>query len=306
MDSTQNSANGVAFIYHRDYYCDIGAHVFPMEKYRLVYERLKNEAGVDESAFFTPETADRETLEAVHTAEYLDDLENLRMTPDTMSSELPISEEIIHAYKLAAGGTCLACERASETGCAVNLTGGFHHAFAARAEGFCYINDIAVAIRYIQKTKGIKRAMVVDCDLHQGNGTAKIFQDDPDVFTFSIHQEHLYPLKQKSDMDIGLDFFTEDEIYLSHLKNNIPDIAKKHKPEIMIYVAGADPFQHDQLGNLMLTKKGLSERDVVLFSLARDMNIPIVPVLAGGYAQQLDDTVDIHFRMCMNALDIFK
>ena len=300
-----NSETGVSFIYHPNYYCDIGAHVFPMEKFRMLYGRLKEDGEIKETAFSTPEPATREMLEAVHTAEYLDDLENLRKTPDTLSSELPISKEIIDAYKLAAGGTSLACEKALLTGCSINLTGGFHHAFADRAEGFCYINDIAVGIRHIQKEKGLTRALVVDCDLHQGNGTAKIFQGDPDVHTFSIHQEHLYPLKQKSDTDIGLEFFTDDKTYLEHLRSTIPDIAECVKPELIIYVAGADPFEYDQLGNLTLSKKGLSERDMVIFGLAQEKNIPLVSLLAGGYAVNVNDTIDIHFRMCMNAVQVF-
>jgi acetoin utilization deacetylase AcuC-like enzyme len=300
-----NDNTGVSFIYHPDYYCDIGAHVFPMEKFRLLYTRLKEEGEIEKTTFFTPEPATREMLAAVHTAEYLDDLDHLRKTPDILSSELPISKEIIDAYKLAAGGTSLACEKALLNGCSINLTGGFHHAFADRAEGFCYLNDIAVGIRHIQKKEGLTRALVVDCDLHQGNGTAKIFQNDPDVFTFSIHQEHLYPLKQKSDTDIGLDFFTEDTTYLEHLRSTIPDIAERVNPELLIYVAGADPFEYDQLGNLTLSKKGLSERDMFIFTLAHENSIPVVSLLAGGYAVNINDTIDIHFRMCMNAVQVF-
>jgi len=292
----------VHFVYHPRYYCDIGPHVFPMEKFRMVFERLKKEAELDDSLFITPEPASREMLEAVHTPAYLDALEELRMTPEIISSELPISREIVDAYKLAAGGTVRACEAALETGCAVNLTGGFHHAFADKAEGFCYINDIAVGIRWMQRKGRIERAFVVDCDLHQGNGTAVIFRNAPEVFTFSIHQEHLYPVKQKSDLDIGLDFFTDDDTYLALLEKHVPRIMDEHGPDLVIYVAGADPYKEDVLGNLALTKEGLSRRDTLIFSAAKERGIPVTAVLAGGYAQRVEDTVDIHFTMCLNAL----
>lgn len=295
----------VYFVYHEDYCCDIGAHVFPMEKFRMIYERLKNEAGVPGSHFVKPEEASREMLELVHTHEYLDDMDGLRTTPAILSSELPISEDIVTSYKLSAGGSVLAFQKAAQSGCAINLGGGFHHAFPSRAEGFCYIHDVAVAVRYMKRNTSLKRFLIIDCDLHQGNGTAVIFQDDPDVFTFSIHQEYLYPKKEKSDLDIGLEVFTDDDTYLGHLNNHIPRIVEEHKPEFIAYIAGADPYINDVLGNLNISKEGLSERDRIIFSIAKKACIPVASALAGGYAQDVEDTVDIQFRLCMNAIEMF-
>ncbi|MFC1582620.1 histone deacetylase [Planctomycetota bacterium] len=295
----------VYFVYHDNYFCDIGTHVFPMQKFRAIRDRLKDEAGVPAEQFLVPEAAGRAMLELVHTDDYLDDLENLRQTAAILASELPISAEIVQAYKLCAGGSALAFEKALDCGCAINLAGGFHHAFPDHGEGFCYIHDIAVAVRHIQATTDIKRFAVIDCDLHQGNGTAVIFQRQPEVFTFSIHQEYLYPKKEHSDLDIGLDLGTDDDTYLNHLRTELPRIVEEHKPQLIAYIAGADPFKEDQLGNLMLTKEGLSQRDRIIFSLAKDNDIPVAVGLAGGYARDVTDTVDIQFKMCLNAIEIF-
>jgi acetoin utilization deacetylase AcuC-like enzyme len=211
-----------------------------------------------------------------------------------MFSELPISREIVEGFKLMAGGTIAAARLALERGLALHLGGGFHHAFADHAEGFCYLNDIAIAIRKMQHEGRIRRAAVIDVDLHQGNGTAHIFLGDAEVFTFSIHQEHLYPEKQESDVDIGLDYFTGDEAFLAELGKVVPERIAEHGPELVVYVAGADPFEHDQLGDLRLTVEGLARRDRLVAEACRRFGWPMATVMAGGYAVDKRDTARIH------------
>jgi acetoin utilization deacetylase AcuC-like enzyme len=247
-----------------------------------------------DQAVHQPEPASREQLLRVHTEAYLSDFENLVPSARILSSELPISEEIVQGFKLMAGGTILAARLALDEGCAFHIGGGFHHAFADRAEGFCYINDIAVAIRAMMSEGRIRRAAVIDVDLHQGNGTARIFQDDPAVFTFSIHQELLYPFKETSDVDIGLDLGVGDEAYLDALAGIVPDRVAEHRPDLVIYVAGADPYQEDQLGDLKLTLEGLARRDRLVAEACRRNDWPMAAVLGGGYALDVNDTARIH------------
>ena len=282
------------FIYSPQYYCDIGRHVFPMVKFKLVREMLLADGDIQESDFLIPEEATADELQLVHTEKYLDDLSSLRYTARTIPSELPISEEIVRAFRLAAGGTTLACLRALEDGASMNLTGGFHHAFPDHAEGFCYINDVAVALQVVKARDIIRRAAVVDLDVHQGNGTAFIFQSEPAVFTFSMHQENNYPVKQRSDLDIGLPDGIRDDDYLARLEDNLPRILDSHRPQVVVYLAGADPYEGDQLGGLGLSREGLRRRDACVISHCVRRNIPVTAVLAGGYAEEMEETVRIH------------
>jgi len=292
------------FVYSPEYYCDIGPHVFPTAKFRLTYEALLAEGRVGGKRMFEPEPIGAADLGLVHTSEYLSDLFNYSHSPRTISSELPISKQIVDAHLLATGGTLLAARSALEAGAAMNLNGGFHHAFPDRAEGFCYVNDCAVAVRTLQREGRIGRAAVVDCDLHQGNGTAFIFKGDPTVFTFSIHQERLYPIKQKSDLDIGLDERTGDEEYLAHIREHVPRILDSHEPDLVFYLAGADPYREDQLGDLGLTIEGLRARDQLVAEACAARGIPLAAVMAGGYARDTRDTVQIHLNTCHVLLDI--
>jgi len=282
------------FIYSPDYYCDIGAHVFPMRKFRLVRDALLADGDIRESDFLLPPAATREELALVHTERYLDDLFALRMTSRTIPSELPISDQIVRAFALSAGGTTRACLAALDNGLAMNLAGGFHHAFPDHAEGFCYINDVAVAVRILLNKDTIRRAAIVDLDVHQGNGTAFIFQGQPDVYTFSMHQENNYPVKQRSDLDIGLPDGIEDEEYIALLARALPDILDSHKPQLVVYLAGADPYEQDMLGGLGLTLEGLRRRDACVIDHCRRRAIPLAAVLAGGYAADVSDTIRIH------------
>lgn len=294
------------FIYSPKIYADIGEHVFPMEKYELVYNKLINEGIARPEDFIEPQPASIEDLLLVHTKEYVDDFMSLSWTYRTDHSELPLTEDIKMSYLIGTGGTILACQKALIDLISVNIGGGFHHAFPDHAEGFCYTNDIAIAIRKLQKNKQAQKFFVVDCDVHQGNGTAYIFRNDDNVFTFSIHQENNYPIKQKSDLDIGLNDNIGDFIYLNHLKRTIPDIMDSFKPEIVIYLAGADPYKYDRLGGLSLTINGLLQRDEFVMNECISRNIPIVVLLAGGYAINTEDTVTIHFNTCRTAYNLWK
>ncbi len=278
------------------YTFDWGLHVFPVQKYRMVAEELKKEGVAGADDFETPVPATRTELATVHTPAYLERLEALTGTEDGGVSEfeVPCTRLVLDTFKLATGGTILAARRALECGSAANLSGGFHHAFADRGEGFCLLNDLAVAIRVLQGEGRLRRAAVIDVDLHQGNGTARIFQDDPDVFTFSIHQEHNYPIKERSRLDIGLRDGARDDEYLDRLREAVPRILDGHRPELVVYQGGADPFERDRLGGLKLTKPGLRRRDELVFGEARKRGIPVVVTLGGGYAEEIEDVVDIH------------
>ena len=295
-------------IYSPEYEVDIGAHVFPTAKYRMIREMLLEEKTVAPENFILPEPATDDELLLAITPELLDDLKSLRRSPRTLYSELPLTEAVVTAYILSAGGTIVAAREAlsGPPHIACHIGGGFHHAFADHAEGFCYINDIAVAVRVMQQQGRITRAAVIDCDLHQGNGTAKIFQGDDSVLTMSIHQENNYPPKMKSDIDIGLHDYTDDTEYLSHLHEALLPMLDDFKPELIIYVAGADPYQDDVLGQLKLTIHGLAERDEMVLSEAVKRKIPIVTVCAGGYAQHVTDTVRIHAQTCQIAAKLAK
>lgn len=288
-------------VFSPEYECDIGCHVFPTIKYRLVRDALIAEGAIDAADVACPEPASEADLRLVHTAEYLADLAALRRTTRTAMSELPLTEKIVRAYVLAAGGTTLAARRAIDEGAGVHIGGGFHHAFAALASGFCYVNDLAVAIRVLQRDGAIERAAVVDCDLHQGNGTAHVFRDDESVFTFSIHQEHLYPVKEKSDLDIGLENGADDATFNGHLVRALEQVWA-HRPGIVLYQAGADPYLDDQLGSLRLTLEGLRERDRLVIEGCAERGIPVAVTLGGGYARRVTDTVTIHKNTCALAL----
>jgi acetoin utilization deacetylase AcuC-like enzyme len=295
-------SNRGAVVHSREYWCDIGAHVFPMEKFGLLRDRLVAEGDVREEEILEPIPASRADLLLVHTPEYLDDLEQLRWTPRTQESELPLSAGIVRAYELCAGGTMQAAREALARGVAINLGGGFHHAYADRAEGFCYINDLAVAARVLQRDGLIRRAAVVDLDVHQGNGTARLFRDDADVFTLSIHQEANYPVpKERSDLDIGLADETGDSEYLACLAGAL-DRVWEFRPEMVLYQAGADPYTEDMLGGLALTFAGLAERDRLVLEGCAERGIPVTVTLGGGYAMRLEDTVGIHFQTCRAGL----
>ncbi len=280
----------------------LDGHVFPMEKYRLVRAELEAAGDVAPDEWLVAPAATREELLRVHDAEYLDDFLGMRLTPRTMPSELPLDERMVAVFTGFAGGTVLACRAALERGIAVNVGGGLHHAYADHAEGFCYLNDIAIGIRAMQVEGRIERAAVIDCDVHQGNGTARIFAGDDSVFTFSIHQERLYPEKERSDLDIGLDDPIGDALYLQALDAALGVVFGLARPELVVYQAGADPYVEDMLGNLGLTMAGLAERDRRVLAACAEHAVPCAVTLGGGYARDTADTVSIHAATCRAAI----
>lgn len=293
------------FVYSEKYLVDFGIHVFPTIKYKLIKERILKEGIGKEEDFVSPYLPKENDLLILLDKEYLDDLKNLRWTERTIYSELPLTKEIVEMFMLASSGTYIASEVALNEKVCYHIGGGFHHAFKNKAEGFCYINDIAYAILKLKKEGKIKRAVVIDCDLHQGNGTARIFQGDKDVFTFSIHQQNLYPVKEKSDLDIGLPDFAGDELYLEKMDYALNIIEKNLPFDLCIYQAGADPYKEDKLGNLMLTKEGLIERDKKVAEFCKENNIPVAITLGGGYSRNLNDLVDIHFNTAKVFYEVF-
>lgn len=276
---------------------DIGPHVFPIKKYRLLYEKLL-ESGIKGECFFTPSPALDEDILLVHSAKYIRKLKTGSLSPAEIAAlELPFSQELVRFAWLTCSGTILAARLALDNGLAVHLGGGFHHAFPDHGEGFCVLNDVAVAAEKMKKEGKVKKVMVVDCDVHQGNGTASIFARKDYVFTFSIHQMDLYPAeKQKSSLDVELWSGDGDEEYLAALRTHFPRLYLQFKPQLIFYLAGADPYEKDQLGGLKLTKEGLKERDKIIIGEARRLNIPVVILLAGGYAYDINDTVAIHLN----------
>jgi acetoin utilization deacetylase AcuC-like enzyme len=243
-------------------------------------------------------------MRLVHHAEWVAKLRNGTLTyQDIVRMEIPYSPQLVEAVWLATGGTLLACRMAMQLGIGFNIGGGFHHAFPGHGEGFCAVNDIAVAIRCVQRDGSIRRAMVVDCDVHHGNGTAAIFANDASVFTLSIHQRNNYPSeKPPSNMDINLEDGTGDAEYLHRLGNGLQAALSMFEPELVVYVAGADPFADDQLGGLALSFEGLMARDRLVLETFR--NTPVAIVLAGGYARNVEDTITIHANTAAVARDV--
>lgn len=291
-----------AIVWSSGYWCDIGPHVFPTEKYGLVIEALERGGELREADLLEPPPATRALLELAHDPEYLDDLDALRWTPRTMYSELPLDAAILRAFAHAASGTALAAREALLRGAAAHVGGGLHHAYAGHAEGFCYLNDLAVAARALRRGGLADRVAVVDLDVHQGNGTAHIFRDEPEVFTLSLHQENNYPVpKESGDLDVGLADGTGDADYLRALAPALERVWA-HRPRIVLYQAGADPYRDDQLGGLALTREGLEARDAMVLDGCAARGIAVVTTLGGGYARRLEDTVGIHAATCRRTL----
>ena len=283
-------------VYHDGYDLNLGAHVFPSQKFRLIKERLVTEGFAEDSDFVAPERAADGDLMLVHTEDWVTRLRSGRLRfEEVLQLEIPYSQQMVNAFWLAAGGSILAARGALRDRLGYNIGGGFHHAFPGHGEGFCAIHDVAVAIRRLQADQLIGRAMVIDCDVHHGNGTAAIFAGDPTVFTLSIHQYSNYPsVKPPSDLDIDLEDGVRDEEYLKRLQDGLTSAMHSFRPDLVAYVAGADPYYDDQLGGLALTLEGLKQRDSLVLSSALEHHAPAFVTLAGGYARIINDTVTIH------------
>ncbi len=323
-------------VYTNEYYLPIGEHVFPAKKYWMVHQRLLESGTAAPEDFVAPQQAADQDVLLVHTSEYVRKLKTGTLSAhEELQLEVPYSRELVRAFWLAAGGSIQAAELALKDGIGFNIGGGFHHAFPDHGEGFCMIHDVAIAIRRLQREGKVKRAMTVDCDVHQGNGTAAIFggtraappqprpwswsaaifEDEPppvapapkddSVFTISLHQENNYPLwKPPSSLDVNLPDGIGDDDYLARLDSALGEGLRQFRPDLICYVAGADPYRGDQLGGLDLTMDGLKRRDELVFRTARTHRVPVMVTLAGGYAVNVEDTVTIHCNTVIAAKEV--
>jgi acetoin utilization deacetylase AcuC-like enzyme len=267
-----------------------------MAKYDMLRRRVVDEGIVDPERLHEPDRAGRDALSRVHTREYVDALTAGTLSPDALRRlGFPWSPELVERSYRAVGGTIEAARAALEHGVAMNLAGGTHHAFADRGEGFCVFNDVAVAIRDLQALGRIDRALIVDLDVHQGNGTNAIFAGDESVFTFSMHGRRNYPfIKVSGSLDVELEDGTGDDEFLARLTEALPDAIAAARPDLVVYLAGADSHEADRLGRLRLTMAGLARRDAMVLEAARDVGLPVVITIAGGYGRDIETTVAIH------------
>ena len=291
-------------VWSPEYEVDIGPHVFPTLKYRLVKERLVADGTLAETDLVRPRPAADADLARVHTEEYLRKIRTDDLSPaERLCLEVPFSPQLREAIILCCGGTIECGRRALADGVCVHLGGGFHHAFATHGEGFCLLNDVAVAARALLADGTVSRVAVVDLDVHHGNGTAAIFADEPAVLTFSMHQRNNYPaVKPFGDCDLGLDDGTSDDVYLHLLEEHLAPLLHDHQPELVFYLAGADPYRDDQLGGLGLTIEGLRRRDRLVFEACGRRGASVAVTLAGGYARDTGDTIEIHCNMVREAI----
>ncbi|HUE81468.1 MAG TPA: histone deacetylase [Pyrinomonadaceae bacterium] len=289
------------------YYADIGeGHVFPIRKFQLVRDRLILEGTLEAQNLSEPQPALVSEALLVHTEDYIARLCSGDLTKNEMRRlGLPWSPSLVRRSFYAVGGTIAAARNALDEGIGSNLAGGTHHAFADRGEGFCVLNDVAIAIQVLRRDGLVRRAAIVDCDVHQGNGTATIFAGDPETLTFSMHAAKNYPLfKARSKIDVELPDATSDDVYLETLARYLPSIFQV-QPEIVFYLAGADPYQGDKLGRLSLSKRGLAERDQLVLKTCYELEIPLVTVMSGGYGEDINDTVDIHCNTIREVRKVF-
>jgi acetoin utilization deacetylase AcuC-like enzyme len=295
-------------VYHEGYDLNLGPHVFPSQKFRLIAEKLVADGIAGTKDFVRPEPAADADVLRVHTKDWVHKLKTGTLTrSEQMKLEVPYSSELVEAFWLAAGGTIAAAHAALQDGFGCNIGGGFHHAYPGHGEGFCAIHDVAVAIRRLQHDGAIAKAMVIDTDVHHGNGTASIFSEDESVFTLSIHQLNNYPAhKPPSTLDLNMEDGVSDAVYLGALVPAVRRSLDKFQPEMVFYIGGADPYRDDQLGGLDISMNGLKERDKNVFLEARKRRIPVVTALAGGYARRLQDTVQIHANTIGAALEVAR
>jgi acetoin utilization deacetylase AcuC-like enzyme len=273
-------------------------HRFPIAKYALLRDRVIADGIVDPEHLHDPAAISRADLLLVHTADYVDRFTSGRLSPDEERRlGFPWSPALVERSYRAAGGTLEAATFATEHGIAMNLAGGTHHAFPSHGEGFCVFNDTAIAIRALQRDRRIRRALVVDLDVHQGNGTHAVFAGDESVFTFSMHGGKNYPFhKVAGCLDVELSDGTGDEAYLELLSRSLPDAIAASRADLVVYLAGADPHESDRLGRLALTFDGLARRDAIVLQQTREVGLPVVVTIAGGYGRDIEDTVRIHAR----------
>jgi len=280
-------------------------HRFPIGKYELLRRRVVADGLVPRDRIYEPARVSGEALRRVHTDDYVTRLSNGRLSPEELRRlGFPWSAALVERSYRAVGGTCEAARAALEAGLAMNLAGGTHHAFADRGEGFCVFNDVAVAIRMLQDEGRIRRAAILDLDVHQGNGTHAVFAGDPRVFTFSMHGGRNYPFaKVAGCVDVELEDGTGDDEYLTFLSDTLPGVLAAAQPDLVVYLAGADPYVGDRLGRLGLSLDGLARRDAMVLAACREVGIPVAITIAGGYGRDINQTVQAHLNTVRVALD---
>lgn len=282
-------------------------HRFPMVKYELLPEQLLYEGTVTEDQFFSPGLLPEEVLLRTHTKEYWNKLRKQELSAkEERAIGFPLRPDLIERGRHIAQGTIDCARYAREHGVALNIAGGTHHAYAHRGEGFCVFNDFAIAANFLLREKESERILIVDLDVHQGNGTAHIFQDEPRVFTFSMHGERNYPLrKEQSDLDIGLPDKTEGDAYLKTLEATLPKLIHDHQPDLIFYLSGVDVLESDRLGRLSLSVQACKERDRFVFNTAKAANIPVAVSMGGGYSRKIANIIEGHANTYRVAIDIF-
>jgi acetoin utilization deacetylase AcuC-like enzyme len=280
-------------------------HRFPIDKYELLRRRVVADGLVPPDRVHDPGRAAADALRRVHTDDYVSRLTDGRLSPEELRRiGLPWSDALVERSYRAVGGTCEAARAALEAGVAMNLAGGTHHAFADRGEGFCVFNDVAVAIRMLQDEGRIRGAAIIDLDVHQGNGTHAIFAGDASVFTYSMHGGRNYPFaKVTGCLDVELEDGMGDEEYLALLATTLPRVLSSAQPDLVVYLAGADPYVGDRLGRLALSLDGLARRDAMVLTACREVGIPVAITIAGGYGREIGDTVQAHVNTVRVALD---
>ena len=280
-------------------------HSFPKDKYAQLRKRIIEQLDDQPVELRVPEPATDEDILRAHDPDYIRRFINGELSAkEVRRVGLPWSAEIVKRTRYSVGGTLAACRTALKDGVAVNLGGGTHHAFRDHGQGYCWLNDIAIAARAVQAADLVRNVLIIDCDVHQGNGTAAILKEDATIFTFSIHGKNNFPYqKEKSDLDVELPDGTEDAAYLAALDEGIIRSRENFSADLVIYLAGADPYREDRFGRLALTKEGLARRDRLVLRHCREAGLPTAVTMAGGYARNLKDIVDINFQTILSALE---
>lgn len=297
----------IRWVHSPRYAVDVGAHTFPTVKFKLVAETLVELGALREADRVEPLPPPPEDLLLIHAADWVERVLAGRMTlADELRAELPWSKPLAEAHALAVSGTLAAAQSALEQGLGVHVGGGAHHAFPDHGEGFCLLNDLAVAAAALRRDGAASRVMIVDLDVHQGNGTAAAFRGSREVFTFSMHQEEGYPeARERSTVDVELARGTRDEEYLDLLARRLPGALDAHRPDLVLYQAGVDVYERDLLGSLKLTAGGIARRDRFVFEACSRRAVPVALTLGGGYAPELEETVALHARTVKEALAVF-
>ncbi|WP_447635639.1 histone deacetylase family protein [Flavobacterium microcysteis] len=283
-------------------------HRFPMLKYELLPQQLLHEGIVIESDFFTPGIPNLQYILAVHDKKYVDELINLTLEARAARKiGFPLSAELVERELRIAQGTILGCEKALQTGIAFNIAGGTHHAYSNRGEAFCLLNDQAIGAQYLLDKNLASKILIIDLDVHQGNGTAEIFQNNPNVFTFSVHGKSNYPFKKEtSDLDIALPDKIGDEEYLHIINDTVPELIQREKPDFIFYLSGVDILDSDKLGKLGCSIEGCRKRDEIILSLCHKLEIPVQCSMGGGYSPEIKTIIEAHTNTYRVAKNIFS